>query len=150
MTRAELRAGKTFVFESDSSSMFVSYTKDNKYLLLFNCSPILRCSAYRTLEKKVKLVCNRHSLVEQPQEGPGVKFPAIRIDNATPSHIGPLIKQLRITRKLTQTELGDLVGADKFSVSKWEKEDSNMHLGTFFKLLDALGATVSLEIFTEK
>ena len=56
------------------------------------------------------------------------------------------IKQLRKQRKLTQEQLGKLVGVQKAQISKWENNTDNVTIGTILKVFDALGAKLNFTI----
>jgi DNA-binding XRE family transcriptional regulator len=56
------------------------------------------------------------------------------------------IKQLRKQRKLTQEQLGELVGVQRAQISKWENNTDNVTIGTILKVFDALGAKLNFTI----
>ena len=56
------------------------------------------------------------------------------------------IKQLRKERKLTQQQLGDLVGVQRAQISKWENNTDNVTIGTILKVFDALNAKLNFTI----
>jgi DNA-binding XRE family transcriptional regulator len=56
--------------------------------------------------------------------------------------IGETIKQARLKRKLTQSQLGQLVGVQKAQISKIENSISNARLDTILKVFKALNAKV--------
>ena len=56
------------------------------------------------------------------------------------------IKQLRKERKLTQEELGELIGVQRAQISKLENGMSNVTIGTVLKLLNALKAQINFSI----
>jgi len=56
------------------------------------------------------------------------------------------IKQLRKQRKLTQEQLGKLIGVQKAQISKWENNTDNVTIGTILKVFDALGAKLNFTI----
>lgn len=60
--------------------------------------------------------------------------------------IGDMIKALRKSRKLTQEQLGKKLGVQKAQVSKLEKGDANMTLGTLLKVFSAMKADISFRI----
>ncbi len=60
--------------------------------------------------------------------------------------IGLMIKEVRQKRKLTQTELGELVGVKKAQISRLENNTSNVSIGTIIKVFNALKADVKLQI----
>ena len=60
--------------------------------------------------------------------------------------IGEMIKKTRLERKLTQEELGKLIGVKKAQISKLEKNAQNITIDTILRVFDALGATIKLSI----
>ena len=60
------------------------------------------------------------------------------------------IKQLRIERKLTQEQLGELVGVQRAQISKMENNTGNVTISTLMKIFGALKAKVTFEIEKEK
>jgi DNA-binding XRE family transcriptional regulator len=56
------------------------------------------------------------------------------------------IKQLRIERKLTQEQLGALVGVQRAQISKMENNTGNVTISTLMKIFGALKAKVTFEI----
>lgn len=64
--------------------------------------------------------------------------------------IGDLIKQTRKKRKLTQAQLGKLVGVQKAQISKLESGSGNVTLGTIFKVFGALKAPITFNIELDK
>jgi len=59
------------------------------------------------------------------------------------------IKQLRIERKLTQEQLGELVGVQRAQISKMENNTGNVTIITLLKIFTALKAKVKFEIEAE-
>ncbi|MBK9256632.1 MAG: helix-turn-helix transcriptional regulator [Saprospiraceae bacterium] len=59
------------------------------------------------------------------------------------------IKQLRIERKLTQEQLGELVGVQRAQISKMENNTGNVTISTLLKIFGALKAKVTFEIEKE-
>ncbi|MBL0024341.1 MAG: helix-turn-helix transcriptional regulator [Saprospiraceae bacterium] len=59
------------------------------------------------------------------------------------------IKQLRIERKLTQEQLGELVGVQRAQISKMENNTGNVTISTLMKIFGALKAKVTFEIEKE-
>jgi len=59
------------------------------------------------------------------------------------------IKQLRIERKLTQEQLGELVGVQRAQISKMENNTGNVTITTLMKIFGALRAKVTFEIEKE-
>ena len=66
--------------------------------------------------------------------------------------LGHAIKMARKEKKLTQEELGELVGVQKAQISKIENSMKNARFETIMKVFDALGAKVNfnVEIFNRK
>ncbi len=60
--------------------------------------------------------------------------------------IGQAIKESRQERKLTQEELGKLVGVQKAQISRLESNASNVTIDTLMKVFTALKAKVKLQI----
>ena len=60
--------------------------------------------------------------------------------------LGHAIKQARQERKLTQEQLGELVGVQKAQISKLENSITNARLETILKVFDALGAKVNFNV----
>ena len=60
------------------------------------------------------------------------------------------IKQLRIERKLTQEQLGELVGVQRAQISKMENNTGNVTISTLMKIFGALKAKVTFEIEKEQ
>lgn len=60
--------------------------------------------------------------------------------------IGHAIKEARLKRKLTQSELGKIVGVQKAQISKIENSLSNARLDTILKVFKALNAKVSFNV----
>jgi DNA-binding XRE family transcriptional regulator len=60
--------------------------------------------------------------------------------------IGQAIKQTRKERKLTQEELGKLIGVQKSQISKIENNASNVTIDTLMRVFNALQAKVKLQI----
>ena len=60
--------------------------------------------------------------------------------------VGYAIKQARLKRKLTQSELGELVGVQKAQISKIENSMSSARLDTILKVFKALNAKVSFHV----
>lgn len=66
--------------------------------------------------------------------------------NLQMNFIGEAIKQTRKQRKLTQEELGKLIGVQKSQISRLEKNASNVTLDTLVRVFTALKANVKLQI----
>jgi DNA-binding XRE family transcriptional regulator len=60
--------------------------------------------------------------------------------------LGQTIKQVRQERKLTQEELGELVGVKKAQISKIENSTTDARFTTILKVFDALGAKVNFNV----
>ncbi len=60
--------------------------------------------------------------------------------------VGYAIKQARLKRKLTQSQLGELVGVKKAQISKLENSVSSARLDTILKVFKALNAKVSFQV----
>ena len=60
--------------------------------------------------------------------------------------IGDMIKTARKKRKLTQEQLGELVGVKKAQISRLENSTGNVTLETVMRIFDALGAKLSLSL----
>lgn len=63
--------------------------------------------------------------------------------------LGHLIKATRKERKLTQLELGKLVGVQKAQISKIENNINNATIATILKVFDALNADISFKVKLE-
>ena len=60
--------------------------------------------------------------------------------------IGKAIRQTRIERKLTQEQLGVLVGVQKAQISRLENSAGNVSIDTLIKVFGALKAKVKLQV----
>ncbi|MDD2528362.1 MAG: helix-turn-helix transcriptional regulator [Salinivirgaceae bacterium] len=60
--------------------------------------------------------------------------------------IGQAIKQTRQERKLTQEELGKLIGVQKAQISRIENNASNVTIDTLMRVFHALQAKVTLSV----
>ncbi len=60
--------------------------------------------------------------------------------------IGKAIKQTRKERKLTQEDLGKLIGVKKAQISRLESNASNVTIDTLMRVFGALQASVKLQI----
>lgn len=60
--------------------------------------------------------------------------------------IGQAIKQTRQERKLTQEELGKLIGVQKAQISRIENNTSNVTIETLMRVFNALQAKVILQV----
>lgn len=59
--------------------------------------------------------------------------------------IGDVIKQARISKNLTQEELGNLIGVQRAQISRIEN-GKNLTISTIAKVFKAMGITARLEI----
>ncbi len=64
--------------------------------------------------------------------------------------IGTMIKNARKKKKMTQEELGELLGVQKAQISKLENNTKDFRIGTIIRALEALGARVKLTVELEK
>lgn len=64
--------------------------------------------------------------------------------------IGTMIKDARIKQKMTQGDLGELLGVQKAQISKLENNTKDFRIGTIIRALEALGAKVKLTVELEK
>ncbi len=66
--------------------------------------------------------------------------------------MGEMIRKVRIERKLTQEELGKLIGVQRAQISKLENNTTNVTIETILKVFGALKAKVNfnLEIMNSK
>lgn len=60
--------------------------------------------------------------------------------------IGKKIKEVRQEKKMTQEELGKLVGVQIAQISKIENSTLNVGLNTIYKVFEALGADISFSV----
>jgi len=56
------------------------------------------------------------------------------------------IKRLRKENKLTQGQLGELIGVQRAHISKLENNATNITIGTLLKVLNALNAEINFSI----
>lgn len=64
--------------------------------------------------------------------------------------ISRIIKALRTLRNYSQTRLGRILGVQKTQISKLEKGESNITIGTMLRVFTALKAKVSFKIKLEE
>ena len=64
--------------------------------------------------------------------------------------IGTMIRDARIKRKMTQGDLGKILGVQKSQISKLENNTKDFRIGTILRALEALGAKVKLSVELEK
>jgi len=60
--------------------------------------------------------------------------------------IGDMIKKVRKDRKLTQEELGELVGVKKSQISRLENNTKNVTVETIIKIFNAMKAEVNFNV----
>ncbi|UGU16726.1 helix-turn-helix domain-containing protein [Sinomicrobium kalidii] len=60
--------------------------------------------------------------------------------------LGNMIKSIRKERKLTQEQLGKLIGVQKSQISKLERNTKNVTIETILKVFRALKANVKVSI----
>lgn len=60
--------------------------------------------------------------------------------------IGKAIKQTRKERKLTQEELGRLIGVQKAQISRLESNPGNVTIDTLIRIFNALQARIKLQV----
>jgi DNA-binding XRE family transcriptional regulator len=60
--------------------------------------------------------------------------------------LGDLIKKVRLERKMTQQELGKLIGVQRAQISKLENNATNVTLETILRVFSALKAKVNFNV----
>ncbi|TXE06478.1 helix-turn-helix transcriptional regulator [Gelidibacter salicanalis] len=60
--------------------------------------------------------------------------------------LGDMIKSVRKERKLTQEQLGELIGVQKSQISKLERNTKNVTIETILKVFRALKANVKFSV----
>ncbi|WP_291097366.1 MULTISPECIES: helix-turn-helix transcriptional regulator [unclassified Flavobacterium] len=60
--------------------------------------------------------------------------------------LGNLIKKVRLERKMTQEELGKLIGVQRAQISKLENNTTNVTLETILRVFSALKAKVNFNV----
>jgi HTH-type transcriptional regulator / antitoxin HipB len=60
--------------------------------------------------------------------------------------LGEMIKKVRKERKLSQEQLGELIGVQKSQISKLERSTKNVTIETILKVFRALQATVKFSV----
>lgn len=63
--------------------------------------------------------------------------------------IGEKIKQLRLQKNLTQSQLGELIGVKRAQISKLENGNHSASISTIMKVFNAMKAKVKLRVETE-
>lgn len=64
--------------------------------------------------------------------------------------LGEMIKSVRKERKLTQEQLGELIGVQKSHISKLERNAKNVTIETILKVFKALKANVKFSVEMNK
>ncbi|HEX7367477.1 MAG TPA: helix-turn-helix transcriptional regulator [Pelobium sp.] len=60
--------------------------------------------------------------------------------------MGEMIRKVRLERKLTQAELGKLIGVQRAQISKLENNTTNVTMETILKVFGALKAKVNFNV----
>jgi len=60
--------------------------------------------------------------------------------------LGEMIKSVRKERKLTQSQLGELIGVQKSQISKLERSAKNVTIETILKVFSALKANIKFSV----
>lgn len=60
--------------------------------------------------------------------------------------IGDMIKKVRKDRKLTQQQLGELVGVKKAQISRLENNTKNVTVETIIRIFNAMNAEVNFNV----
>lgn len=60
--------------------------------------------------------------------------------------LGEMIKSVRKERKLTQSQLGELIGVQKSQISKLERSAKNVTIDTILKVFNALKANIKFSV----
>lgn len=100
------------------------------------------------MEKKLK----KYSLEQIKDEFIGKKGTAERDEyeyELRMEVLGELIKKTRLERKMTQEQLGELVGVQKAQISRLENNTGNVTLATILKVFTALQAKIKMQIELE-
>ena len=64
--------------------------------------------------------------------------------------LGEMIKKVRKERRLTQEQLGELVGVQKSQISKLENNTTDVRLETVLRVFSAMKATVNFNVKLEE
>lgn len=59
--------------------------------------------------------------------------------------LGDMIRQIRRERKMTQTQLGEMIGVQKAQISKLERSAGNVTISTILKVFKALKTGVKIK-----
>jgi transcriptional regulator with XRE-family HTH domain len=60
--------------------------------------------------------------------------------------LGDMIKKARLEQKLTQEQLGELIGVQKAQISKIENNTKDVRFSTILRVFEALKANVKMTI----
>jgi HTH-type transcriptional regulator / antitoxin HipB len=60
--------------------------------------------------------------------------------------LGEMIRQTRKERRLTQSQLGELIGVQKSQISRIERNAKNVTIETILKVFNALNAKVNFSV----
>jgi len=60
--------------------------------------------------------------------------------------LGEMIKQARLRRNLTQSQLGELIGVQKSQISRIERNAKNVTIETILRVFSALKAKVNFNV----
>ncbi|NEN25058.1 helix-turn-helix transcriptional regulator [Cryomorpha ignava] len=60
--------------------------------------------------------------------------------------VGEMIRKVRLERKMTQTDLGKLIGVQRAQISKLENNTTNVTMETILKVFGALKAKVNFNV----
>lgn len=60
--------------------------------------------------------------------------------------VGQIIRKVRLERKLTQSQLGEMIGVKKSHISKLENGLNSPTINTISKVFNALNAEIKFEI----
>ena len=63
--------------------------------------------------------------------------------------LGKMIKAARLERKLTQEELGQMIGVQKAQISKLERSANSATINTLIKVFKALKADINFVVILE-
>ena len=96
----------------------------------------------RITSSKLKELVITDSIQPSPEVAAADKIRAISITDL----IGEAIKQARKDRKLTQTQLGELIGVKKAQISKIENNLTDARFETILKVFRALNAKINFNV----
>ena len=63
--------------------------------------------------------------------------------------LGEMIRSVRKERRLTQTQLGEMIGVKKSQISKLERNTRNVTIDTILKVFKALNANIKFTVELE-